>query len=208
MVHLFQVICSEPPTTPSAVRLPLDARLVRSFLRFRLGCHDLPIVFGRRTGAPKRRTGVPRSERLCPHSSLRDISDERHIVFVCPAVQPALSYNASVHVAGGDCLSCTCCCLVLRHFADCTCCITSALHRWQRCNILILSLSLSLSLCVCVCVCVALRGLHKPEAWAFCPRLVIVPCAVASSHTSSAHGPYCTAGHHCKQQQCCSDVWK
>jgi len=71
---------SHYPRQLSAVRLPLGARLVRSYLRFRLGCHYLPIVVGRRTG-------VPRSERLCPHCSLGDLGDERHLVFICPAVQ-------------------------------------------------------------------------------------------------------------------------
>lgn len=49
-------------------------------MRFRLGCHELPIVIGRRTG-------VPRSESLCTCCSLGEVGDERHLVFVCPAVQ-------------------------------------------------------------------------------------------------------------------------
>ena len=65
----------------SVIRLPVGARLLRAFLRFRLGCHNLPVVVGRRTG-------VPRSQRLCPHCSLGDVGDERHLTFVCPAVQP------------------------------------------------------------------------------------------------------------------------
>ena len=64
----------------SVIRLPIGARLLRAFLRFRLGCHNLPVAVGRRTG-------VPRAQRLCPHCSLGDVGDERHLTFVCPAVQ-------------------------------------------------------------------------------------------------------------------------
>jgi len=62
------------------VRLPVGARVLRAFLRFRTGCHDLPVALGRRTG-------VPRSQRLCTHCSSHDIGDEYHLVFSCSAVQ-------------------------------------------------------------------------------------------------------------------------
>ena len=68
------------PRHSSVIRLPIGARLLRAFLRFRLGCHNLPVVVGRRTG-------VPRSQRICPHCCLGDVGDERHLTFVCPAVQ-------------------------------------------------------------------------------------------------------------------------
>ena len=62
------------------VRLPVGARVLRAFLRFRTGCHGLPVALGRRTG-------VPRSQRLCTHCSSHDIGDEYHLVFSCSAVQ-------------------------------------------------------------------------------------------------------------------------
>ena len=34
-----------------------------------------------------RRTGVPRSQRICPHCPLGDIGDEYHLIFKCSAVQ-------------------------------------------------------------------------------------------------------------------------
>ena len=71
---------SAGPRPSSVIRLPIGARLLRAFLRFRLGCHNLPVVVGRRTG-------VPRSQRICPHCCLGDVGDERHLTFVCPAVQ-------------------------------------------------------------------------------------------------------------------------
>ena len=59
---------------------PLSARCMRMLLRFRLGCHSLPVVLGRRDR-------VPRDQRLCRGCDLHAVGDERHMVFECPALQ-------------------------------------------------------------------------------------------------------------------------
>ena len=59
---------------------PLSARCMRMLLRFRLGCHSLPVVLGRRDR-------VPRDQRLCRGCDLHVVGDERHMVFECPAMQ-------------------------------------------------------------------------------------------------------------------------
>jgi hypothetical protein len=55
-------------------------RRLRIFLRFRMGCHGLPVDVGRRTG-------VPRTQRVCPWCPLQEVGDERHPVFTCPALE-------------------------------------------------------------------------------------------------------------------------
>lgn len=65
----------------SPLRLPLGARAVRAFLRFRMGCHDLPVDAGRRV-----RPRVPRENRHCRRCGPPEVGDEQHIVFTCPAV--------------------------------------------------------------------------------------------------------------------------
>ena len=59
------------PTNSKAdlLRLPLPRKAMVGFLRFRTGCHALPNVIGTRTG-------VPRSQRLCPLCQ-SPYSDER-----------------------------------------------------------------------------------------------------------------------------------
>eukprot|EP00884_Botryococcus_braunii_P000691 jgi/Botrbrau1/10622/Bobra.154_1s0012.1 len=49
-------------------------------MRFRLGCHDLPIAKGRQQG-------IPRDQRICTRCSLELVGDEHHLLFTCPAVQ-------------------------------------------------------------------------------------------------------------------------
>ena len=66
---------------PSLLQLPISACCMRVLLRFRLGCHSLPIVSGRRSG-------VPRHQRLCLHCASNVVGDERHMVFDCTALHP------------------------------------------------------------------------------------------------------------------------
>ena len=65
---------------PNPYKLSIPAAKLRVFLRFRTGCHDLPIVLGRFTR-------VPRSQRLCAACHTAQIGDERRLVFECPALQ-------------------------------------------------------------------------------------------------------------------------
>ena len=68
------------PTNNKAdlLRLPLPRKAMVSFLRFRTVCHALPNVIGTRTG-------VPRSQRLCPLCQA-PYSDERHTLLECCSV--------------------------------------------------------------------------------------------------------------------------
>ena len=52
---------------------------MRRFLRFRLGCHSLPIAAGRLAS-------VPRHNRVCMCCTTGALGDELHLVFVCPAL--------------------------------------------------------------------------------------------------------------------------
>ena len=63
----------------SVLSLSLSARVVRQFLRFRAGCHGLPIDAGRMSS-------VPRQERLCALCA-GGVGDEQHLVFECEALQ-------------------------------------------------------------------------------------------------------------------------
>jgi len=60
----------------------LDAGKIRSFLRFRTSCHNLPVDKGRQA-----RPRIPRMSRICEHCTMNEIGDEMHLVFECPAVQ-------------------------------------------------------------------------------------------------------------------------
>ena len=64
----------------SAFRLQLPHKQLRAFMRFRLGCHNLPIDRGRQQG-------IPRAQRICTRCSLELVGDEHHLLFTCPAVQ-------------------------------------------------------------------------------------------------------------------------
>jgi hypothetical protein len=68
------------PPRVSVLRLPIGVRRLHIFLRFRMGCHGLPVDVGRRTG-------IPRAQRVSPWCPLREVGDERHLVFTCPALE-------------------------------------------------------------------------------------------------------------------------
>ena len=68
------------PLHRGAPRLHLPVKTVRTLLRFRLGCHDLPIDTGRRQG-------IPRDERICTRCSLGMVGDEFHFLFICPLLE-------------------------------------------------------------------------------------------------------------------------
>eukprot|EP00884_Botryococcus_braunii_P005867 jgi/Botrbrau1/15281/Bobra.97_1s0007.1 len=74
---------ARPPHVPrrkSALKLHLPNCTLRTFMQFRLGCHDLPIDKGRQQG-------IPRDQRICTRCSLELVGDEHHLLFTCPAVQ-------------------------------------------------------------------------------------------------------------------------
>ena len=60
---------------------PRSCPSVQKFPAFKLGCHGLPVAMGRRSG-------IPRSARLCPHCHDGSVEDELHMVFECSFLQP------------------------------------------------------------------------------------------------------------------------
>ena len=65
------------------------AHRVQKFLAFKLGCHGLPVAMGRRSG-------MPRSARLCPHCHDGNVGDELHMVFECSFLQPLRVHYANL----------------------------------------------------------------------------------------------------------------
>ena len=61
------------------VNYPAHISLIRTFLRFQLGSHNLPNVLGRFLR-------VPRCQRVCHVCHATVIGDEYHLVFECAAL--------------------------------------------------------------------------------------------------------------------------
>ena len=80
----FRVQPSQTVHFLQKVNFPAHISLIRAFLRFRLGSHNLPNVLGRFHR-------VPRQQRVCQAcqvaSLARPIGDEYHLVFECVALR-------------------------------------------------------------------------------------------------------------------------
>lgn len=83
------------PPLRSFLQLPLTARCMRCLLRFRMGCHALPNVMGRRSG-------IPRAARHCQLCSRHALGDELHMVFECPSLQHLRDKYAALFGPGVD----------------------------------------------------------------------------------------------------------
>jgi hypothetical protein len=68
------------PHKTSVARQTFGLHRLRLLLRFRMGCHDLPSDAGRRQG-------VPSLQRVGPQCSVGEVGDERHLLFICPALE-------------------------------------------------------------------------------------------------------------------------
>ena len=82
MLCVYNAWFCQPPAAnrhllKKAFGFPLS--LVRAFLRFKTGSHNLPSVTGRFSG-------TPRHLRKCLHCASGAICDEYHLVFECPAL--------------------------------------------------------------------------------------------------------------------------
>ena len=64
---------------------------MKRFLQFRLGCHELPIATGRRTG-------VARACRLCTFCDAGAVGDEKHLVFECAQLAPLRAKYADLFI--------------------------------------------------------------------------------------------------------------
>ena len=68
---------------PAYLFFDFSAAATCTFMRFRLGSHDLAVEVGR---WQDRR---PRCQRLCERCSMHVVDDEQHLVFECPAFSSA-----------------------------------------------------------------------------------------------------------------------
>ncbi|DBB01575.1 TPA: hypothetical protein ACH3X1_000223 [Trebouxia sp. C0004] len=78
--------------------LPVSGGRMQRFLRFRLGCHSLPIAAGRFAGAAH----VPRAHRVCLACNSDAVGDEMHLVFECTPLTSLQSRYASLFTGSTD----------------------------------------------------------------------------------------------------------
>ena len=69
--------------TVDLLALRVSPGKLRQLLRFRTGCHGLPVDVLRRG-----RGRVPRHQRVCSACGSGQVGDERHLVFECAALEP------------------------------------------------------------------------------------------------------------------------
>ena len=79
---------------PSYLYFKTSAQRCSTFMRFKLGSHDLGIELGRW----KHR--VPRFERVCRRCDMHELDDERHMIFDCPVFEHLR--RAHRHLFGRD----------------------------------------------------------------------------------------------------------
>ena len=65
---------------------------MQRFLKFRLGCHDLPIATGRLAGAGH----VDRADRVCLACNSGAVGDEMHMIFENTALAPLRQQHADL----------------------------------------------------------------------------------------------------------------
>ena len=70
---------ARPKPGQSYLKLPISSKDMRVMLRFRMGCHDLPVEMGRRHG-------IPRAQRVCTYCDTGSVGDERHLLLECPTL--------------------------------------------------------------------------------------------------------------------------
>ena len=80
----------------SVLEIPVRPSVLRRFLRFRTGYHELPIDMGSRGKDP-----IPRQERLCKLCE-GGLGDELHLVFDCPALQDIRDQYAHLFVGASS----------------------------------------------------------------------------------------------------------
>ena len=66
---------------------------LRQLLRFRTGCHGLPVDVLRRGGGR-----VPRHQRVCTVCGSGQVCDEQHLVFECAALEPLRQQHSGLFV--------------------------------------------------------------------------------------------------------------
>ena len=67
-------------------------------LRFRLGCHSLPVAAGRFAGA----ADVARAHRVCLACNSGAVGDKMHLTFECTALATLQSWYASLFTGSTD----------------------------------------------------------------------------------------------------------